>query len=208
MARQEKKPHDDWEDTWDARAQALTRVLGKPADIVGHAMIPFALGGSADVMHFPDYVPGITYVTAEMTGQDVGQLATSLGHYELMICAKQALPEAAEFVSQLAKYSCEAKLEPGHTMDCGKFFGDSAIRAVLFATPGEQPTYFQFLGKRYGLLRCIGITAAELKFARTRGSERLLKLLREHQVFPYTVPDRRSVPLPGGGSFFGRMFGR
>ena len=207
MATQNDTPDSEWEEIWNARSSALATLLGKPADVVGHAMIPFALGGAADVLHFPAYVPGMTYVTAELTGQDVGQLRTQLGHYELMICAKQELPEAAEFISQLARYTCEAKLEPGETMDCGPFFG-TKIKAVLFTTPGEQATYFQFLGKRYGLLLCVGITGAELKFARAQGTDKLLTLLREHGVFPYTMPNRESVPLPGGGSFFGRLFGR
>ena len=181
----------------------LTAILGKPDDCVFHAAVPFAFrdtGGSADVVPFPSYTPGVTYVTAELTGADVGQLPSNLGHYELMICTRQELPAAADFISRLACYTCDAELRAAQTMDIGEFFGDSTLRAMLFAYPSEQPVYFEFLGQRYGLLLCIGITSEELAFARSRRVGELLALLKQHGVFPYTIPDRPSVPLPGSGS--------
>ena len=199
---------DEWQEIWDARIAALEPILGKPADTVLHAVIPFQLGGSADVLPFPDFAPGITYVTAEMTGEDVGQRPTTLGNYELMICATQEMQKAGDLISKLARYTCDAELEPGETMDIETFFGDSTIRALLFTHPREQPVHFEFFGQRYGLLLCIGITAEELAFKKAHGSKSLLALLRQHSVFPYTTPDRRSVPLPRGGSFLGSLFGR
>jgi len=187
---------DEWKTRWDARVAALTPILGKPSDTVLHALLPFQLGGSADVLPFPDFVPGITYVTAELTGEDVGQLPTSLGNYELMICARQEMNKAGELISNLARYTCDTELEPGETMAVGTFFGDATIRALLFTNPREQPVHFEFLDQRYGLLLCIGITSEELEFSQVNGSEFLLPLLRKHGVFPYTTPDRKSVPLP------------
>ena len=202
---------DEWTRVWNAREGALARILGKPSGTVFHATIPFEFrdkGGSADVVPFPSHVPGMTYVTAELTGTEVGQQETSLGHYELMICARQDLAKAADLISRLACYTCDAKVEAGQTMDIAEFFGDSTIRALLFANPSEQPVHFDFLGQRYGLLLCIGITAEELAFAREHNSKELLTLLKQHKIFPYTIPDRPSVPIPRKGSFFGRMFGR
>ena len=211
MTAAKKTNDDEWTRVWDARMAALTQILGEPGDTVFHATIPFEFrdaGGSADVVPFPSYLPGATYVTAELTGTDVGQRPTSLGHYELMICTRQELPKAANFISRLACYTCDAKLEPRQTMDIGEFFGDSTLRAMLFTHPGERPVHFEFLGQRYSLLLCIGITGEELTFARSRRAETLLALLKQHGVFPYTTPNRPSVPLPRGGSLLGRMFGR
>ncbi len=200
--------NDEWQKVWDARIAALEPILGKPADTVLHAIIPFYLGGAADVLSFPDFTPGVTYITAEMTGEDVGQRSNSLGNYELMICTRQDLQKAGDLISKLARYTCDAELEPGETMDIGRFFGDSTIRGLLFTHPREQPVYFEFLGQRYSLLLCVGITAEELVFKQAHGSDSLLALLRQHGVFPYTTPGRPSVPLPHGGSFLGRLFGR
>jgi Suppressor of fused protein (SUFU) len=188
----EKNP--EWEKIWNARQVGLARVFGDASNTVFHATVPFYLGGFADVLWFPSYIPGATYVTAEMTGEDVGQRRSTLGNYELMICTQQELPKAADLVSKLARYTCDATLEPEHTMDVPDYFGDSTIRALLFTHPRDEPVRFEFLDQSYGLLLCIGITAPELAFARSVGANELLRLLNEHRVFPYTIPDRPSIP--------------
>ena len=63
----------------------------------------------------------------------------------------------------------------------------------MFTHPGDRPVQFEFLGQRYGLLLCIGITAEELAFKLANGSESLLALLKQRGVFPYTVLQRQSV---------------
>jgi len=198
MPDQPQTENDGWQKIWDARIAALTPILGKPGDMVFHAPVPFQLGGFADVLPFPDYVPGATYVTAELTGEDVGQRPSSMGHYELMICVRRDLPKAADLVSKLARYTCDAELEAGQTMDLGDYFGDSTIQALIFTQPRDESVQFEFLGESYGLLLCVGITAEELAFGHSQGTEKLLALLKKHGVFPYTTPDRPSVPLSGG----------
>jgi hypothetical protein len=193
---------DERQTIWEARIGAFEPILGKTTDTVLHSAIPFQLGGSADVLQFSDFIDGITYVTAEMTGNNVGQLPTTLGNYELMICAKQALQQASELISKLACYTCEAELEPGETMDIGSFLSDSSIRALLFTHPRNEPVHFEFFGMRYGLLLCIGITAEELAFKQEHDSESLLALLRAYRIFPYTIPNRPSVPFPANHALF------
>jgi hypothetical protein len=183
----------EWERIWDKRIAALTPILGKPGGDVYHAVTPMFLGGYADVLPFPEYVPGMTYVTAELTGEDAGQIPSSLGNYELMICVREELPRAADMISMLARYTCEAALEPGETMDLPDFFSGSVIKALLFAHPGAEPVEFEFLGQSYGLLLCIGISAEELAFKHSNGSGPLLQSLRRRDVFPYTVLQRESV---------------
>jgi hypothetical protein len=195
MSNETQAEDGEWKKVWDARVAGLVPILGVPTDKVFHAVIPFQLGGSADVLMFPDFVSGATYVTAEMTGEDVGQRPNSLGNYELMICVQQDLQKAADLISKLARYTCDAKLEAGQTMDLGTFFGDSSIRALLFTHPREQKAQFNVLGKNCGLLLCVGITSDELAFARSHGTDKLLSLLEKHGVFPYTTPNRASVPL-------------
>ena len=196
MSDQTNDPGREREEVWEARVAALASILGQPTDDVFHAIMPFKLGGFADVLAFPGFVPGMTYATAELTGEDSGQRPTTLGNYELMICAKQELPQAGALISQLARYTCETEVEAGETMDVGEFLGDSSIRALLFAHPREQPVHFELLGRRCGLLLCIGITEEELACVQSQGSAMLLDLLKQHGVFPYTIPDRPSVPLP------------
>ena len=72
---------DDWKEVWDARADALAKILGQGHDNVFHAPHPFALGGNADVMAFHHHLDGVVYVTAELTGKPDACYAD----YELMI---------------------------------------------------------------------------------------------------------------------------
>jgi len=193
MPTDQQAEENEWQKVWDARIAALAPILGTPTDRVFHAPVPMYLGGFADVLPFPHYVPGMTYVTADLTGEDVGQLPSSLGNYELMVCVREELPRAADMISRLARYTCEAELEAGETMDLPDFFSESVIKALLFAHPADQPVQFEFLGTQYGLLLCIGITAEELAFRRANGSDALLAVLKQRGVFPYTVLQRESV---------------
>ena len=188
---------NDWERIWDARIEGLARVFGEPSDTVLHSPTPFELGGFADVVSFPHHQPGVTYVTAELTGEDVGQLPNLSGHYELVVCTKQELKRAGDLISLLARYACQSVLEKGDTMDLKTFFGESSIRGLVFSQLEDEKATFEFLGQRYGLLLCIGITSDELAFGRAKGTRHLLSSLRESGVFPYTIPNRRSIVLPG-----------
>ena len=185
----------EWQKVWDARIVALTPIFGNPTDTVYHATVPMHLGGFADVLAFPGYVTGMTYVTAELTGEDVGKLPGSLGNYELMVCFREEHSRGADMISRLARYTCEAKLEVGATMDLPDFFRDSVIKALLFAHPSDKSVQFELLGLRCGLLLCIGITAEELAIKRASGADALLALLKERGVVPYTVLQRESVTL-------------
>ena len=60
---------DNWEEAWDARADALAQVLGQGHDDVFHATHPFVFGGNADVTAFHRHLNGVVYVTAELTGK-------------------------------------------------------------------------------------------------------------------------------------------
>jgi hypothetical protein len=191
--RPPKAEEDEWERIWDARIAALTPILGKPVDSVYHATVPLSLGGFADVLKFPKYIPGVTYVTAELTGGEAGQPPNALGNYELMICVRKELPRAADLISRLARYTCETKLEPGETMDLPDFFSGSVIKALLFTHPGDHPLKFKLLDRWCGALVCIGITADELEFKETHGPDALLELLKKRDVFPYTELQRESV---------------
>ena len=188
-----KVQKDEWEEIWDTRLQGLTRVLGKAENKVFHAFVPFEFGGFADVLTFAGFVRGKTYVTADCTGPGTSQLRSRLGNYELMICVKKPEPAAADFISKLAPYTLQAKLQPGDTMEFPRRQPGSTLKGLMFAHPDDKPVKFEFLGKRYGILLCIGITKDELALAKSKGSEMLLSALKKSGVFPYTVFDRGSV---------------
>lgn len=181
---------DRW---WNPRMAALQAVLGPSEDMVFHAIQPLFLGGFADVVEFRQYVTGSTYVTSDLIGES-GQLPSSLGNYELMICAREKSDWAANIICKLAKYTLEAVLEPGQTMDIGTATPKgSSVTAFLFAEPEVRNTRLTVNGLESGLLLCIGILPDELDVCMKEGSTRILALLKEKNVFPFTDLNRTSV---------------
>ena len=181
-----------WSELWDARKTALEAQLGPTTDRVFHAVLPLDLGGSADVLHFPSYVAGATYVTADLTGPDSSQLPSSLGQYELMICTRAPQDWAPNLISRLARYTFEAVLEPGETMDIAPAMPKgSTTAALLFTEPALPSNRFRVLGKHFRLLLCLGITGSELKRCLDGSTAEVLEGLKHQGVFPYTDLQRR-----------------
>ena len=193
---------DRWITWWDARMTAMRNVLGDSDAMVGHATIPFEvgaeLGGAADIVYFRTHVPGVVSVTSELIGRD-DQLENSLGNYELAICHRADEPWGPDLISRLAHYTLEAVLEPGETMDVGAAAPEgSTITALLFL----EFARFNVLGRRAGILLCLGITSEELILCRSGKSEEVEQTLKEAAIYPYTdlyrkplVPKRRKWGL-------------
>jgi Suppressor of fused protein (SUFU) len=184
----------EWAAVWEARQQALQSLLGPTTGRVHHAVVPLELGGSADVLQFPEFVPGATYVTADLSGPSSEQLPSSLGQYELMICTRTPEEWAPNLVSRLARYTLESVLEPSETMDIAPALPQgSTIAALLFTEPPLSPNEFFLAEHRCGLLLCIGITPSELELAFAGKGDLVLERLKEKGIFPYT--DLRREPV-------------
>ena len=191
--RRPKKDDRSWEEQWDARQAALESVLGKAENTVYHALIPLYLGGFADVLRFRNYIDGVAYATADLTG-DSSQIENELGNYELMICMREESNWACGIMSKLARYTLESKLSPGETMDIGPATPDgSSVSAFLFCRPELSHPTFTVQGVRCGLLLCIGITDEEIAVCKGEGSKRVLTRLKEAGIFPFTDLNRASV---------------
>ncbi len=185
----------DYVDWFDARATAVERLLGPADPIVMTSPHPLYMGGNASLQVFRNYVPGVTYVTTDLIGL-VDQLPNRLGNYELMMCTQKDLLWAQNLLVRLAGYTLENVLQPGETMSIGSAVPENATtRALLFAEPDLQSKTFKVRGLTSSLLLCVGITDAELNECYAFGSEPVLESLRDHEVFPYTNPDRPSVDV-------------
>ena len=120
---------DDWEEVWDARAEALAAVLGSGHDEVYHAPHPFSLGGQADVMAFTHHLNGVVYVTAELTGKPDACYAD----YELMVCHRTPQEWGRDVISRLAPYTQEAYIGAGESMDIDELFRRKLETRMRFA---------------------------------------------------------------------------
>jgi hypothetical protein len=181
--------HDDWQEVWDARAEALAQALGCGHDDAYHAPHAFSLGGQAEVLAFRHHLQGVVYVTAELTGKP----GASYANYELMICHRSDHDWGPNAISRLADYTQEAYIGAGESMDIEGTPPDSQIKALVFDTYGT----FTLFGQVNEIRLCIGITKPELEFKLQHGAEKLVELLKRHGVYPFTDLERGSVPLTG-----------
>jgi hypothetical protein len=189
--------------TWTARQDALESVLGKADDTVLHAMLPFHLGGQADVLSFHGFIPGRVSATCELLGEP-SQKRNQMGTFELMIAHRDDNNWGPNVISKLARYTCDTNLEPGHTMDIGSAVPKGSTIAGFFFVDFER---FKFKGRDAGLLLCIGVTADELAACRQRKQQQVFEVLKSADVYPYTDLFRPSTLPPSKGGFWSRLTG-
>jgi hypothetical protein len=190
-----RKPKHDWQAVWDSRIASLEKRFGPSARLVGHAVIPLELGaklgGSADVVYFRKSKLGGTVTSTADCVLTSTQKRTSLGQYELVICERGRGSKWGEaLVSNLATYTLKTPIRPMDTMDLQGASGSaSVIAGLLFVDYGR----ITVLGRRAGLLLCIGITKNELAACLDGKKRSVLARLKRQKVFPFTIHRRKSV---------------
>jgi Suppressor of fused protein (SUFU) len=172
----------------DTLETALVARLGPMDDMLGHSAIPLELGGFADVAWFScGPADGVICATIELACQR-NQIRNRLGRYELVIVTETRDDVAADLISKLGRYTLEARLEVGDTMEIGPAAPEgSAISALYFDRFGVLD------GLGAGLLVCVGITSAELVALRGQQRTEVLDRLQRHARFPMTDWQRVSV---------------
>lgn len=181
-----------------AKLASLERVLGPMHDFVGHAIIPFDIGGNVDMYYFPQSA-GTAMATMELLRFDGDiPLKGRIGTYELVSLTKKAIEadgfEAIErrvcaTFTVLGRYSAEAVLNPLET--CEIPFDEGTVCLIFDEYPSKGA--FNFDGKRRGLLLVIEVFEDEMNFARQFGTKRLIALLKASGHYPYSDLDRKSV---------------
>lgn len=69
----------------------------------------------------------------------------------------------------------------------------SELRNLIVCEPADFLPSFQLESGRVDLMLCVGISDRERDFSATQGGRALVALLKEHEVFPLTDPQRPSV---------------
>jgi len=69
----------------------------------------------------------------------------------------------------------------------------SELRNVVIAYPTHYASSFSLVSGRVDLLHFIGITDAELAYAKQNGSDSLVQSLKDAEVYPLTLPARSSI---------------
>lgn len=170
----------------------LTRRLGPKEPGTRHAVIGFEAGGPPDLWQFCQAkdLPGVTYVTCELLTCE-RQIPSAIGRYEVALTVPTADPWAEHVLHELAQASRQSPINIGHTLDIARWVEPDCGIQGLFVT---RLLSFQLDGASYGVLFFVGVTRAELDFARS-AEERNEVALRLHAAggFPVTQVRRESV---------------
>jgi len=195
----------DFQAYYCQKTAALEAVLGPMADTVGHAVVPYRIGGAVDMYYFQHALPGTALVTMELVepGQP-GPIPGPLGPYEFIAFTRLAYstPASPEFehierrfcgiFTLLGTYSQQAVLKPRDTIEMP---GDEMNDAkCLVFDEYRNPDADLIVGSTpYGLLLIIEVFRSEMEFAMLEGTAALLDRLKSAGHYPYSDLDRGSV---------------
>jgi hypothetical protein len=197
---------EEFEKSYDEKAQGLESLLGKPHELVGHAIVGFDAGGAVDMYYYPNGIKGTGFATMELIQPDgTGPIPNRNGTYELVAFTKLDFDSDSTHTSpfslierrtcgsftSIGLYSFEAKLEPGETMEIPR----DAEPTRCFVFDEYKPDNKDFLigDQKHGLLLVIEIFRDEMEYAMENGSAGLLKKLKTNGYYPYSDLNRPSV---------------
>jgi len=191
---------------YELKKQALERILGQMHNLVGHAIIPFQVGGAVDMYYFPNALEGTGFVTMELIEPDgSGPQPSRIGTYELVAFTKYKVgdeenKDALEQIERricgiftvLGRYSYEAQLNPLETVEVPVREGEPNRCLILdeYRKPGVD---FVIGNKKHGLLLVIEVLRSEMEYAMKHGSQVVLSKLKEKGYYPYSDLDREPV---------------
>jgi hypothetical protein len=196
---------EDYERHHALKAAALERVLGPMHATVGHAIIPYFVGGAVDMYYFPNVTEGTACVTMELIEPDgTGPLPSRVGTYELIAFTRHKIGDSScaeafkaierricGIFTTVGRYSAGATLNPGDT--CEVPVQDGPNRCLVFEEFTNAQRRFQIGDRVHGLLLCIEVLPREMEFAMRHGSGPPLDRLKSQGAYPYSDLDRQPV---------------
>ena len=198
---------EEYDKDYELKSAGLEKVLGKSHNLVGHAIIPFAIGGAVDMYYYPNGIKGTGFATMELIQPDgTGPIPNRNGTYELVAFTKLDYSEDTTQTSPFnlierricgiftttGNYSSEAKLEPGETCEVPGNEGEETS-CIVFDEYKPDNIEFMIGNNKHGLLLVIEVFRDEMEFAMNNGSGKLLEKLKDKGYYPYSDLDRESV---------------
>jgi hypothetical protein len=184
------------------KEQALEHVLGKMHGMVGHAIIPFRIGGAMDMYYFPQHIAGTGFATMELLEPaGSGSKPNRFGTYELVAFTKHPLNlekglttpfneierRCCGIFTLFGNYSFEAVLNPGET--CEIPLSDTEYACLILSKYAD----ISVNGRKHHLMLLQEVFRSEMDYARRNGSASLLEKLKKAAIYPYSDMDREPV---------------
>jgi hypothetical protein len=130
----------------------------------------------------------VTYVSCELAVRPEKKPNES-GRYELLVSCDDE-KWVRSIISGVGRMSLEEPFGHHHTLDIGPVVGpEEPVQGLVF----EKMCDAVIEGEHFGVLRCIGITRAEMEYALSHGAPELIAKLKQAGIYPHTATHRRSV---------------
>ncbi len=204
--RKPARSSDGYEKHFELKVQGLERLLGPMHDLVGHAIVPFQVGGAVDMYYFPHAIDGTAFATMELIEPDgSGPKPSRIGTYEFVAFTRHRIPDGGRqdafnaierrvcsIFTAMGHYAYQAVLNPLDTCEApaGKGKPNRCLVLDEYTRPGVE---FRIGSKKHGLLLCIEIFRQEMQYALEHGSGALLERLKAGGHYPYSDLDREPV---------------
>ncbi len=197
---------EECNEDYELKSKGLENVLGKMHHLVGHAIIPFSIGGAVDMYYFTNHIKGTGFATMELLDPDGnGPKNNRLGTYELVAFTKYDFNEnkdtptpfnrierkACGFLTAIGMYSSQAVLNPKETIEIPNENEENTCLVLDVYEPDGKK--FKIGQREHHLLLCMQIFRSEMDYARQNGSDALFKLLKEKGIYPYSDLDRNPI---------------
>ena len=197
---------DDYDRHYELKRQGLERVLGPMYELVGHAIIPFQVGGAVDMYYFPKALEGTAFATMELIEPDgSGPQPSRIGTYELVAFTKHKITDDDDkeafnaikrricgIFTAVGRYSYHAQLNPLDTCEVPAGEGEEN-RCLIFDEYKRPGVEFEIGKSEHGLLLCIEIFRGEMEYAMQHGSRVLIDRLKAKGYYPYSDLYREPV---------------
>lgn len=196
---------EEYDRDYELKDKGIEHILGKSYNIVGHAIIPFDVGGAVDMYYFTKHIPGTGFATMELLDPNGnGPKPNSLGTYELVAFTKEPYNAHEEktafsvierkicsYFTNIANFGKDATLNPGDTIEIP--VNDTESRYLVFDHYTPDSKKFMIGDREHHLLLCMEIFRDESDYARAKGSNELFTLLKQKGIYPYSDLNRKSV---------------
>ena len=198
------KAAEEW---YGHKSKLMEEILGPEHDMVMHAIIPYAVGGTLDLYYFPKGVTGTAVATKELSElPNQGPSNREYSCYELAMFTRHPLnlDEAQDMktafgrahsninqvLNYLARYSAMATLNPNETCEFPADFEKVGGKCLVFDGYGSRSDEKT---RCLGILAIIEVFRPEMDYAREHGGAALIAKLKEAGHYPYSDLERKPV---------------
>jgi Suppressor of fused protein (SUFU) len=196
---------EEYDKDYEQKVLGLETVLGKMYEMVGHAIIPFSVGGAVDMYYFPNHIKGTGFATMELLDPNGdGPLPNRLGTYELVAFTKESYNNDENnetpfnlmerricgIFTSIGNFSFQATLNPNETCELPS---DEESNCLIFDNYCPDGKKFRVGNREHHLLLCLEVFQSEMEFARENGSEMLFSKLKSAGHYPYSDLNREPV---------------